>query len=177
MCEDLPYEEIDLVEDVEWRLAFDDFATHQGDGAGVVLQNDDGTIVSLSFSLDFPCSNNVAEYEAFVIGLVFALRMGIRRLRVHGDFKLVIQQDNEEFSMKEGAVASYCTAEQKLAKLFCSIQFEHVPRSHNKHTDVLATLASKAEIKDDVAEIHVIRNTLRATTTDLIPNYTIDEKD
>lgn len=28
-------------------------------------------------------------------------------------------------------------------------------------------LASKAEIKDDVAEIRVIKNTLRATTTDL----------
>lgn len=42
---------------------------NQGEGAGVVLQNNDGTVVSLSFKLDFPCSN-IAEYEALVIGLV-----------------------------------------------------------------------------------------------------------
>lgn len=79
--------------------------------------------------------------------------------------------------MKEGALASYRTAVQKLKKLFSNIQFEHVSLSHNKHADPLATLVSKAEIKDDVAEIHVIRNTLRATATDLIPDRAIDEKD
>lgn len=41
------------------------------------LQNDDGTIVSLSFRPDSPYSNNIAEYEALVIGLVFALQMRI----------------------------------------------------------------------------------------------------
>lgn len=75
LCEDLPCEEVDSVEDVEWHLAFDGSTTHQGGrGAGLVLQNDDGTVVSLSFTLDFPCSNNVAEYEALVIGLVSALQ-------------------------------------------------------------------------------------------------------
>lgn len=137
----------------------------------------DGTVISLSFRLDFPCFNNVAEYEALVIGPVSALRMGIRRLRVQGDSKLIIQQVNGGFSVKKGALASYRTTVQKLIKLFSNIQFEHVPRSHNKHADALATLSSKAEIKDDVAKIHVIRNTLQATATDFIPNHAIDEKD
>lgn len=119
----------------------------------------------------------MAEYEALVIGLVSALRMGVQKLRVQGDSKLIIQQVNGEFSLKEGALASYRTAVQKLMKLFSSIQFEHVPRSHNKHADALATLASRAEIKDDVAEIRVIRKTLRATTTDLIPDHALSEED
>lgn len=79
--------------------------------------------------------------------------------------------------MKESALASYRTVVQKLTKPFSSIQFEHVPKSRNKHADVLAMLPSKAEIKDDVAEIYVIRNTPRATTTDVIPNHTTDGKD
>lgn len=60
---------------------FNGSATHQGavggGRAGVVLQNDDGTIVFLSFRLDFPYSNNVTEYEALVIGLVSTLQMRI----------------------------------------------------------------------------------------------------
>lgn len=103
--------------------------------------------------------------------------MGIRRLRVQGDSKLVIQQVNGEFSLKEGALASYRKTIQKLTKFFSSIQFEYVLRSHNKHADALATLASKAEIRDDVAEIKVIRNTLRAITTDLILDQTVDERE
>lgn len=149
-----------------------------GGGAGrSCVTNDDSTVVSLSFRLDFPCSNNVAEYEALIIGLVSTLRMRIQRLRVQGDSKLIIQQVNEESSLKEGALASYRTSVQKLTKLFFNIQFEHVPRLHNKHADALATLASKAEIKDDVTKIHLSQNTLQATTTDLIPDHTIEERD
>lgn len=73
------------MEEVEWCLAFDGTAIHQGavllGGGGRRrarrLQNDDGTIVSLSFRPDSPYSNNIAEYEALVIGLVFALQMRI----------------------------------------------------------------------------------------------------
>ena len=30
-----------------------------------------------SFKLDFPCSNNVAEYEAYLVELAIAYEMGI----------------------------------------------------------------------------------------------------
>ena len=33
----------------------------------------DGDTVPLSFKLEFPCSNNVAEYEAYLTGLAIAL--------------------------------------------------------------------------------------------------------
>lgn len=67
---------------------FNGSATHQGavggGRAGVVLQNDDGTIVFLSFRLDFPYSNNVTEYEALVIGLVSTLQMRIENFEYKG---------------------------------------------------------------------------------------------
>lgn len=37
-------------------------------------------------------------------------------------------------------------------------------------------LASKVEINDDIAKIKVIRNALRATATDFIPDQAIDER-
>lgn len=79
-----------MVEKVEWLLAFDGSATHQSGGAGVILQNDDGTVVSVSFRLDFPYSNNVAEYDALVIGLVYAYK-----------------REFEEFKYRETPSSSY----------------------------------------------------------------------
>lgn len=61
-------------------LAFGGSSSHQGGRLGVVLYNPNGTHVSLSFRPDFPCSNNEAEYETLVIGLVSALRMRIQKL-------------------------------------------------------------------------------------------------
>jgi ribonuclease HI len=35
--------------------------------------------------LHFPASNNVAEYEAFVVGLRITIELGVRHLDVRGD--------------------------------------------------------------------------------------------
>lgn len=66
---------------------------------------------------------------------------------------------------------------QKLIKSFSIIQFEHVPRAQNKHADALTTLASKVDIPKEVANIKVMKNTLRATSTELIPEVLIDKED
>uniref|UniRef100_A0A2N9H877 Integrase catalytic domain-containing protein n=1 Tax=Fagus sylvatica TaxID=28930 RepID=A0A2N9H877_FAGSY len=50
-------------------------------GAGVVLIREDGETIAKSFKLDFPCSNNASEYEAYITGLAIAHGMGIKHLR------------------------------------------------------------------------------------------------
>lgn len=135
LYEELPGEEICSLETKVWRLAFDGSSTHQGGDAGVVLYDAEGVNISLSFKLEFPCSNNVAEYEALLLGLISALKLGVKKLRVQGDSKLIVEQVNREFALKEAALVEYGTAAQKLIKSFSSIQFEHVPRAQNKHAD------------------------------------------
>lgn len=146
-------------------------------GAGVVLYNPDGVSISLSFKLEFPCSSNIAEYEALLLGLISTLRLGVKRLRVQGDSKLIIEQVNGEFALKEVVLVEYRTAIQKLIKSFSSIQFEHVPRAQNKHADDLATLASKVDIPEEEASVKIMTKTLRATATELIPEVLIEEED
>lgn len=70
---------------------------------------------------------------------------------MQGDSKLVIQQINGKFSLKESTLAFYPTAVQKLVKHLLSVQFDHVSLSHNKHVDALACI--QLDIQDDVAEI------------------------
>ena len=46
--------------------------------------------------LSFDCTNNVAKYEACVLGLQAAIEKKIKGLTVYGDFALIICQLNGE---------------------------------------------------------------------------------
>jgi len=39
-----------------------------------------GETVAMSFKLDFPCTNNMVEYESYLTGLAVAREMGIKHL-------------------------------------------------------------------------------------------------
>ena len=58
-----------------WTLHFDGSFTTSKGGAGLVLSKSTGETVSMAFKLDFPCTNNMAEYEAYLTGLVVAREM------------------------------------------------------------------------------------------------------
>ena len=61
----------------------------------------------MSFKLNFPYTNNIAEYEAYLTGLVVVREMGIKHLRVIGDSNLVVCQAKGEFALKEPSLAPY----------------------------------------------------------------------
>ena len=88
--EDLP--EIPTVEAVgaRWTLRFDGSSTTTEGGAGIVLIKEIGEAVAMSFKLNFTCTNNTVEYDAYLIGLAIAHEMGIKCLRVIGDSNLVV---------------------------------------------------------------------------------------
>ena len=48
----------------KWTLRFDGSFTATEGGAGIVLIKEAGEAVDMSFKLNFPCTNNTAEYEA-----------------------------------------------------------------------------------------------------------------
>ena len=73
----------------KWTMRFDGLATTTSNGLGVVLSCEDGDTIPLSFKLGFSCSNNSAEYEAYLIGLTIALSIGEKHMRVLGDSNLV----------------------------------------------------------------------------------------
>ena len=84
VTEDVPGElpAVALVETVgaAWTLHFDGSSTTSEGGAGIVLSKSIGETVGMSFKLDFPCTNNMVEYEAYLMGLTVAREMGIKCL-------------------------------------------------------------------------------------------------
>ena len=84
--------EVAVAEEVkeQWVMKFDGSSTTHSGGVGVVLYHEEDKVVALSFKLEFPCSNNTAEYEAYLTGLATTLKMGVKHLKVLGDSNLVV---------------------------------------------------------------------------------------
>ena len=59
---------------------------------GIVIYHKEDEVVALSFKLEFPCSNNTVEYEAYLTELATDLEMGVKHLKVKGDSNLMICQ-------------------------------------------------------------------------------------
>uniref|UniRef100_A0A2N9HEC3 RNA-directed DNA polymerase n=1 Tax=Fagus sylvatica TaxID=28930 RepID=A0A2N9HEC3_FAGSY len=134
------------VTDATWTLRFDGSSTAASSGAGIVLFRNDGEAIPKSFKLDFPCSNNVAEYEAYLTGLAVAWEMGIKHLKVVGDSNLIVCQARGEFSLKEPSLAPYRALAQKLEEKFVTFEIEHAQRNENRYADALATLGPITEL-------------------------------
>jgi len=56
--------------------------------AGVLLVSPEGHLIPLSFKPRFKETNNVAEYEAFLLGLQAVKNLNVEFLTTYGDSKL-----------------------------------------------------------------------------------------
>jgi hypothetical protein len=75
-----------------WVMYFDGSYTLKGVGASIVLIPPEGDMLKYVIQIEFPATNNTAEYEGLVIGLRLAKELGIQRLLIWGDSQLVAKQ-------------------------------------------------------------------------------------
>uniref|UniRef100_A0A2N9J1Q1 Uncharacterized protein n=1 Tax=Fagus sylvatica TaxID=28930 RepID=A0A2N9J1Q1_FAGSY len=149
--------------DSTWTLKFDGSSTSSSSGAGVVLTREDGETIAKSFKLDFSCSNNASEYEAYITGLVIAHEMGIKHLRVIGDSNLIICQTKGEFSLKEPSLALYRALAQKLEEKFDTFEISHAMRCENRYADALATLGSQVSFEGSKVDVTIDKRSMPIT--------------
>ena len=71
-------------------MFFDGACSRETAGVGVVLVSPKKESIQLSFKLVFQVTNNIAEYEALLLGLNAAKDRGIKNLKVFGDADLII---------------------------------------------------------------------------------------
>ncbi len=65
-----------------------------------MLVSPEGIMIPLSFKLKFEETNNVAEYEALLLGLQMTRNMNIECLSVYGDSELVVKQIRDQCQAK-----------------------------------------------------------------------------
>jgi len=97
------------------------------------------------------CSNNVAEYNALLIGLQLAHEMGVRYLETYGDSKLIINQVKGEYEVRHENLVPYHHAVIEMANSFDDFYISHVSRFQNTKADALATLAATLALPIDTA--------------------------
>jgi len=83
------------LEEQVWQLFFDS-ASKIGPtrnivaGVGVMLVSPQNYVITRAFLLTESYSNNIAEYNALLIGMQLAEEIGVKNLKVYGDSKLII---------------------------------------------------------------------------------------
>ncbi|XP_074277909.1 uncharacterized protein LOC141601520 [Silene latifolia] len=145
-----PDENVVHVEDEVWDLYFDGASSSMGYGVGILLISPKGEHVPVSIKLDFLATNNAAEYEACLLGLRSAISLNIKKLLVHGDSYLVINQVTESWKIKINSPAPYHAKIEELEKYFEEIQYVHLPREENQFADALSKLAALVNIPDHI---------------------------
>jgi ribonuclease HI/transposase InsO family protein len=123
-----------------WTMYFDGSVDIDGPGAGVYIISPAGDTLRYVLRLHFKASNNAAEYEAALHGLRIAVQLGIKRMFIYGDSKLVISQVNKDWDCKHEKMDAYVVAIRKLESKFYGLRFEHALRNFNQAADELSKL-------------------------------------
>ncbi|KAM2415787.1 hypothetical protein ACFX1X_002106 [Malus domestica] len=152
ISDDLPDEEVFCIDIFPtWTMFFDGSARADGAGAGVVFMSPQRQVLPYSFQLSELCSNNVAEYQALIIGLQMAINMEIAALEIYGDSKLIINQLLTEYEVRKDDLVPYFRLATQLLQRFEAVTLRHVPRKENQMADALANLTSSMTLGEDEA--------------------------
>lgn len=111
-------------------------------GAGYIVLDASGRELDRGSRFLGTQTNNVAEYEALILGLKAAAALGITELTVRMDSELVVKQMRGQYRVKHPNLQGlYVKASQATAP-FTRVRFEYVPREGNSLADGLASKAA-----------------------------------
>jgi probable phosphoglycerate mutase len=108
---------------------------------GFVLERLDGERLAAEGEAIGVATNNVAEYRGLIEGMRRAGELGVRRLAVQGDSKLVIEQMKGAWRVRAEGLRGFHDEARGIARGFESVRFEHVRRSGNAEADRLLNVA------------------------------------
>lgn len=86
-------------------------------------------------------SNNVAEYQALIHALRWALQQGERRVKVLSDSELVVRQVEGRYKVKHPDMIPLHREAMALLRKFEAASVSHVRREQNREADRLANQA------------------------------------
>ena len=118
---------------------------------GVVIEDDQGMRLRGLHRYLGIMTNNVAEYHALIEGLKAVEPWKPDRLEVYLDSKLVVEQVNGNYKVKNAALQPLIKQVQDLRGKFLLVEFKHVDREKNRGADALANMALDERVKKPAA--------------------------
>jgi ribonuclease HI len=144
----------DRVDEI-WYMHFDGAFSRAGKGVGIVIQSPSGQEFKFAYRLEFDATNNVAEYEALLLGLEIYKHMGVKCLNIKGDLDLVIQQLQSKFACKSERLKSYKNAIWDSIEDLEALNLIAIPRELNSKADELAVAVSTLQLSHDLIKENI----------------------
>ena len=110
-------------------------------GAGAILYDDNGKVVAELARPLGRATNNVAEYNALILGLEEARRRGATAIDVRMDSLLVVQQMRGLWRIKHPGLIPLALRAGELLASFRAREIRHIPREENAAADELSNRA------------------------------------
>ncbi len=110
-------------------------------GAGAVVVDPSGNLRIEDYKFLGTATNNVAEYEALLLGLEVAHRYGAQKVQVFSDSELMVLQLTGRYRVRNPRLLPLWQQAINALKKFESYAISHVDRSLNYEADRLANQA------------------------------------
>ena len=120
----------------QWSIHMDRSLNWLAEGTGVVIQTPEGDKIKCMIRLDFPTTNNEAEYEALVAGLDLAKATGAKNMVVHCNSQVITSQINGYYECRNERMNKYLEeVKNRIGSL--EVRFVQIPREENEWPTVL----------------------------------------
>jgi ribonuclease HI len=114
-----------------------------GAGAAAVLIAPSKVRTCYAAKLDFNCTNNIAEYEALLLGLRKLRAMGIRRAILKTDSQVISGHIDKSSKARDPKLEKYVDTVRRLEASFEGFSVKNIPRGENEYADLLAKLVAQ----------------------------------
>lgn len=110
-------------------------------GAGAVITDSNGNVISEISMFLGNMTNNQAEYQALILALKEVASMRPEKLIIRSDSQLMVKQLMGEYKVKNLELFNLFSLVQQQLRMIASWYAEFIPRENNTHADRLANEA------------------------------------
>jgi ribonuclease HI len=126
--------------ETEWLLMVDGAARGNPGkaGCGAAICDENGAVVKELSRYLGVATNNVAEYQALLMGLESLIELGRKIVRVQSDSELMVRQLNGQYRVRDPKLLPLYNRARDRLRHFDRCTIVHVGREANKLADKLA---------------------------------------
>jgi ribonuclease HI len=121
-----------------WTVFYDGSWGTFGAGATAILISPSKIRTCYVARLEFNCTNNIAEYEALLLGLRKLKAMGIRRAILKSDSQVITCHIDKSSKARDLKLEKYLDTVRRMEASFEGFSVKNIPRGENVHANLLA---------------------------------------
>jgi ribonuclease HI len=126
-----------------WTVFYDGSWGTFGAGAAAILISPSKIRTCYAARLEFNCPNNIAEYEALLLGLQKLKAMGVRRAVLKSYSHIIIGHIDESSKARHPKLEKYLDTVRRMEAFFEGFSVKNIPRGQNEHAYLLAKSAAQ----------------------------------